>query len=73
MAGGVDLRTIHELGGRKELEMLQKCSHLRPSHKAEAVEKIAVHFTTLFTTLFWGVVGDAQGNYDHCQKHLRPR
>jgi hypothetical protein len=47
---GVDLRTIQELGGWKELEMLQRYSHLSPSHKAEAVEKIAVHFTTLFTT-----------------------
>ncbi|MEE8115021.1 MAG: tyrosine-type recombinase/integrase [Nitrososphaerales archaeon] len=47
---GVDLRTIQELGGWKELEMVQRYSHLSPSHKAEAVEKIAENFTTLFTT-----------------------
>ncbi len=47
---GVDLRTIQELGGWRELEMLQRYAHLSPSHKAEAVEKIANHFTTLFTT-----------------------
>lgn len=47
---GVDLRTIQELGGWKELEMLQRYAHLSPNHKSEAVEKIAIHFTTLFTT-----------------------
>ena len=47
---GVDVRTIQELGGWKELEMLQRYAHLSPSHKSEAVEKIANHFTTLFTT-----------------------
>jgi len=46
---GVDVRTIQELGGWKELEMLQRYAHLSPSHKSEAVEKIANHFTTLFT------------------------
>ena len=47
---GVDSRTIQELGGWKELEMLQRYAHLSPSHKAEAVEKIANQFPTLFTT-----------------------
>jgi site-specific recombinase XerD len=47
---GVDLRTIQELGGWSNLEMVQRYSHLSPSHKAEAVEKIAQNFTTLFTT-----------------------
>lgn len=47
---GVDLRTIQELGGWRELEMLQRYAHLSPSHKSEAVEKIANHFPTLFTT-----------------------
>jgi site-specific recombinase XerD len=46
---GVDMRTIQELGGWKELEMLQRYAHLSPNHKSEAVEKIAHHFTTLFT------------------------
>lgn len=47
---GVDLRTIQELGGWKSLKMVERYSHLSPSHKAEAVEKISKHFTTLFTT-----------------------
>ncbi len=47
---GVDLRTIQELGGWKTLKMVERYSHLSPSHKAEAVEKISNHFTTLFTT-----------------------
>jgi site-specific recombinase XerD len=47
---GVDERTIQELGKWKELEMLQRYAHLSPNHKSEAVEKIANHFTTLFTT-----------------------
>jgi integrase len=47
---GVDVRTIQELGGWKELEMLQRYAHLSPSHKAEAVEKIANQVPTLFTT-----------------------
>ena len=47
---GVDVRTIQELGGWKELEMLQRYAHLSPNHQSEAVEKIANHFTTLFTT-----------------------
>lgn len=38
---GVDLRTIQELGGWKDLKMVQRYSHLSPSHKADAVEKIA--------------------------------
>jgi len=46
----VDLRTIQELGGWRNLEMVLRYSHLSPSHKAEAVERIADHFPTLFTT-----------------------
>lgn len=38
---GVDLRTIQELGGWKDLKMVQRYSHLSPSHKADAVERIA--------------------------------
>ena len=38
---GVDLRTIQELGGWKTLSMVQRYAHLSPSHKAEAVERIA--------------------------------
>lgn len=47
---GVDLRTIQELGGWSNLEMVQRYSHLSPSHKAEAVERIVPNFPTLFTT-----------------------
>ena len=47
---GVDLRTTQELGGWNVMEMLQRYAHLSPNHKSAAVEKIANHFTTLFTT-----------------------
>lgn len=49
---GVHPRTIQELGGWAELEMLERYVHLSPSHKAEAVERLVVagNFTTLFTT-----------------------
>jgi integrase len=47
---GVDLRTIQELGGWKTLSMVQRYAHLSPSHKAEAVERIAKSSTTLSTT-----------------------
>ncbi len=46
---GVDLRTIQDLGGWKTLKMVERYSHLGPSHNAEAVEKISNHFTPLFT------------------------
>jgi site-specific recombinase XerD len=46
---GVDLRTIQELGGWKTLSMVQRYAHLSPSHKAEAVERIAKNFTTVST------------------------
>ena len=39
---GVDLRTIQELGGWRELKMVERYAHLSPSHKAEAVERLAV-------------------------------
>ena len=47
---GVDLRTIQELGGRKSLKMVERYSHLNERHKAEALERIANHSTTLSTT-----------------------
>lgn len=47
---GVDLRTIQELGGWSDLKMVERYAHLTPSHKAEAVERIAVHSPTLITT-----------------------
>jgi hypothetical protein len=47
---GVDPRTIQELGGRASLEMVRRYTHLNPTHKAEAVERIAQDSPTLFTT-----------------------
>jgi site-specific recombinase XerD len=46
---GVDLRTIQELGGWRSLKMVERYAHLSPSHKAQAVERLA-KFPTLFTT-----------------------
>jgi len=48
---GESLRTIQELGGWERIEMVQRYAHLSQNHKAEAVEKIAENFTTLFTTI----------------------
>jgi integrase len=39
---GVDIRTIQELGGWKTLSQVERYSHLSPSHKAQAVERIVV-------------------------------
>jgi len=39
---GADLRTVQELGGWKDMGMVMRYSHLSPSHKAEAVQRIAV-------------------------------
>ena len=47
---GVDPRTIQELGGWASLEMVERYTHLSPTHKAEAVERIAQNSPTLFTT-----------------------
>jgi len=47
---GVDPRTIQELGGWASLEMVERYTHLSPTHKAEAVERIAQNSPTGFTT-----------------------
>lgn len=47
---GVDLRTIQELGGWKELKMVERYAHLNPTHKAAAVERLVENSTTVFTT-----------------------
>ncbi len=47
---GVDPRTIQELGGWASLAMVERYTHLSPTHKAEAVERIARNSPTLFTT-----------------------
>ena len=46
---GVDPRTIQELGGWASLEMVERYTHLSPTHKAEGVERIGSNSTTLFT------------------------
>jgi integrase len=58
---GVDLRTIQELGGWRSLKMVERYAHLSPSHKAEAVERLASNFPTGFTTPAGkGIVSAAQ-------------
>ena len=47
---GVDPRTIQELGGWSSLEMVERYTHLSPTHKADAVERIAQNSPTVFTT-----------------------
>jgi len=49
---GVDLRTIQELGGWKEIKMIERYAHLSPAHKSAAIEKLSAgkRFTTVFTT-----------------------
>ena len=47
---GVDLRTVQELGGWATLSLIQRYAHVAPTRKAEAVEGLVKHFTTLFTT-----------------------
>ena len=42
MMAGVDIRTIQELGGWKEIKMLERCAHLSQEHKALAVEKLVL-------------------------------
>jgi hypothetical protein len=51
---GVGLRTIQELGGWKDIKMVERYARLSDTHKAEAIEKITgkslENFTTEFTT-----------------------
>jgi len=37
---GVDLLAIQELGGWKDLSMVRRYSHLSPSHRREAIERL---------------------------------
>jgi integrase len=46
---GADLRTVMELGGWKNLSMVQRYSHLSQAHKLEAVELLAKNSPPLFT------------------------
>jgi len=38
--GGVDLPTVKEILGHREIEMTLRYSHLAPGHKAKAIEKL---------------------------------
>jgi len=42
---GVDLRAIQELGGWKSLGMVQRYSHLSPSHRRAAIERLVTRST----------------------------
>ncbi len=46
---GVDIRTIQELMGHKEIKMTMRYSHPTPEHKRRAVE-VLERVTTIFTT-----------------------
>jgi len=59
---GVDPWTIQEFGGWSSLEMVERCTHLSPSHRAEAIERIAKNSTTLFTTVLPAVSGERAAN-----------
>ena len=39
---GAHPRTIQELGGWSELAMVERYAHLSASHKADAVERLAI-------------------------------
>jgi hypothetical protein len=47
---GVDVRAIQDIGAWQQLAMVKRYAHLTDAHKAEAVERIAQNFPTLFTT-----------------------
>ena len=47
---GVNNVTLQKLGRWKELKMILRYAHLSQEHLADAIEKIGVHFTTVFTT-----------------------
>ena len=56
---GVDLRTIQELGGWRSLKMVERYAHLSPSHKAEAVERLASKFPN-------GIHNTGREGYSEC-------
>ncbi len=48
---GVDLLTVQQYGGWSDLSLVQRYSHLSPSHKARAIEKIAERFEQASTVV----------------------
>jgi len=47
---GVDARTIQELGGWKNLKMVERYTHLSPDHKVAAIRKLRNKVPDIFTT-----------------------
>ena len=48
---GVDLRTVQELGGWATLSLIQRCAHVLPTRKVEAVEGLVRNSPSAFTTV----------------------
>jgi site-specific recombinase XerD len=38
---GVDIRTVQELAGHKDIKMTMRYAHLAPAHKLAAVDRLA--------------------------------
>ena len=47
---GVDARTIQELGGWKNLKMVERYTHLIPDHKVAAIQKLRDNVPDNLTT-----------------------
>jgi len=47
---GVDARTIQELGGWKNMAMVERYTHLSPDHKVAAIRKLRNNVPDIFTT-----------------------
>ncbi len=54
---GVDARTIQELGGWKNLKMVERYTHLIPDHKVAAIRKLRNNVPDIFTTSAEGESG----------------
>jgi integrase len=48
---GIDIRTIQELMGHKDIKMTMRYSHPTPEHKRKAVEVLGKKVTSIFTTV----------------------
>ena len=46
---GIDLNTVRELMGHKDITMTLRYSHLSPNHKQRAVDTLAERFDTQLT------------------------